>query len=185
MCVDKNSAFIERFAILGIVITTKVRYSYSAKTRRAYMIKIYTSPSCSSCRKVKQWFDDQQIPYEEHNIFNSSLSEDELKEILYKSENGTEDIISTRSKVIKEKNIDINELSINEVVKFIKENPSVLKRPIMVDNRRIQVGYNSEEIMTFIPRERRNHMDDELISKSINETELCEGDECDIPFDDE
>ena len=29
------------------------------------MIKIYTSPSCSSCRKVKQWFDEQKIPYEE------------------------------------------------------------------------------------------------------------------------
>ena len=38
------------------------------------------------------------------NITSSaSLSEAELKEILYKSENGTDDIISTRSKVIKEK----------------------------------------------------------------------------------
>ena len=119
------------------------------------MIKIYTSPSCSSCRKVKQWFDEQQIPYEEHNIFSASLSEAELKEILYKSENGTDDIISTRSKVIKEKEIDINSLTMSEVVKFIKENPSVLKRPIMVDKHRIQVGYNSEEIMTFIPRDRR------------------------------
>lgn len=144
------------------------------------MIKIYTSPSCSSCRKVKQWFDEQQIPYEEHNIFSASLSEEELKEILYKSENGTEDIISTRSKVIKEKNIDINSLTMSEVVKFIKENPSVLKRPIMVDTHRIQVGYNSEEIMTFIPRERRAEMEKELMVKPT-ETEACEGDDCDIP----
>ncbi|MFA5485481.1 MAG: Spx/MgsR family RNA polymerase-binding regulatory protein [Bacilli bacterium] len=143
------------------------------------MIKIYTSPSCSSCRKVKQWFDEQQIPYEEHNIFSASLSEEELKEILYKSENGTEDIISTRSKVIKEKNIDINSLTMSEVVKFIKENPSVLKRPIMVDTNRIQVGYNSEEIMTFIPRERRAEMEEELMVKP-SEFEACEGDDCDI-----
>ena len=143
------------------------------------MIKIYTSPSCSSCRKVKQWFDEQQIPYEEHNIFSASLSEEELKEILYKSENGTEDIISTRSKVIKEKNIDINSLTMSEVVKFIKENPSVLKRPIMVDTNRIQVGYNSEEIMTFIPRERRAEMEEELMVKQ-SEFEACEGDDCDI-----
>ena len=144
------------------------------------MIKIYTSPSCSSCRKVKQWFDEQQIPYEEHNIFSASLSEAELKEILYKSENGTDDIISTRSKVIKEKDIDINNLTMSEVVKFIKENPSVLKRPIMVDTHRIQVGYNSEEIMTFIPRERRAQMEEELMAKTLHTKETCEGDECEI-----
>lgn len=137
------------------------------------MIKIYTSPSCSSCRKVKQWFDEQQIPYEEHNIFSSTLSETELKDILYKSENGTEDIISTRSKVIRDKNIDVETMSIKDLVAFIRKNPSVLKRPIMVDNRRIQVGYNSEEIMTFIPRERR-----EELELSVNEeTETTEEDD--------
>lgn len=145
------------------------------------MIKIYTSPSCSSCRKVKQWFDEQQIPYEEHNIFSASLSEAELKEILYKSENGTDDIISTRSKVIKEKNIDVNDLTMSELVRFIKDNPSVLKRPIMVDTNRIQVGYNSEEIMTFIPRERRAQMDAELmmgVRQQNEDTEICLDDDC-------
>lgn len=145
------------------------------------MIKIYTSPSCSSCRKVKQWFDEQQIPYEEHNIFSASLSEAELKEILYKSENGTDDIISTRSKVIKEKNIDVNDLTMSEVVQFIKDNPSVLKRPIMVDTNRIQVGYNSEEIMAFIPRERRAQMEAELmmgVRQQNEDTEICLDDDC-------
>lgn len=145
------------------------------------MIKIYTSPSCSSCRKVKQWFDEQQIPYEEYNIFSASLSEAELKEILYKSENGTDDIISTRSKVIKEKNIDVNDLTMSELVQFIKDNPSVLKRPIMVDTNRIQVGYNSEEIMTFIPRERRAQMEAELmmgVRQQNEDTEICLDDDC-------
>ena len=55
------------------------------------MIKIYTSPSCSSCRKVKKWFDEQKIPYKEKSIFSPSLSESDLREILTKSENGTDD----------------------------------------------------------------------------------------------
>lgn len=119
------------------------------------MIKIYTSPSCSSCRKVKKWFDEQNIPYEEHNIFSAALNEKELKEILFKSENGTEDIISSRSKIIKENNLNLDDMSISEIIGFIRANPSVLKRPIMVDDRRIQVGYNEEEIRTFIPQARR------------------------------
>jgi regulatory protein spx len=75
--------------------------------------------------------------------------------MLAKTENGTEDIISTRSKIIKEQNLDVESMSISQLVQFIKENPSVLKRPIMVDDRRIQVGYNEEEIRTFIPVEKR------------------------------
>ena len=103
------------------------------------MIRIYTAPSCASCRKVKSWLNENQIPYVEKNIFSTLLKESELRELLERSENGTDDIISKRSKIIK----------------FIQENPSVLKRPIMIDERRFQVGYNSEEIRVFIPKELR------------------------------
>jgi len=119
------------------------------------MIVIYTSPSCSSCRKVKKWFEQQSIPYEERNIFSATLNEAELKEMLAKSENGTDDIISTRSKIIKEDNIDIDSMTVRDLIEFIRVNPSILKRPIIVDDRRIQVGYNEEEIRTFIPLAKR------------------------------
>ena len=119
------------------------------------MIKIYTSPSCSSCRKVKKWFMEQNIPFIEKNIFAATLNENELKEILIKSENGTEDIISPRSKIVKESGVDLESMTIKELIEFIRNNPSVLKRPIMVDDNKIQVGYNPEEITVFIPQAKR------------------------------
>ena len=119
------------------------------------MIRIYTAPSCASCRKVKNWLKEHHIPYVEKNIFSTLLREDELRGLLERSENGTDDIISKRSKIIKENNIDVEDMSINELIKFIQENPSVLKRPIIIDERRFQVGYNAEEIRAFIPRELR------------------------------
>jgi regulatory protein spx len=119
------------------------------------LVRIYTSPSCSSCRKVKKWFELENIPFEERNIFSATLNEVELKDMLSKTENGTEDIISTRSKIIKDQNVDIDSMSITDLLKFIRQNPSILKRPIMVDERRVQVGYNEEEIRTFIPINRR------------------------------
>ncbi len=119
------------------------------------MIRIYTSPSCSSCRKVKKWFQDQKIPFVEKNIFAATLNEKELKEILMKSENGTEDIISLRSKVIKEKNVKLDDMTVSEMIQFIRQNPTVLKRPIMVDDSHIQVGYDRDEMTTFIPKARR------------------------------
>lgn len=139
------------------------------------MITIYTSPSCSSCRKVKKWFEEQHIPYKEKNIFASTLTEQELKDMLIKAENGTDDIISNRSKIIKEQKVDIESMKISELVSFIRENPTILKRPIMLDDRRMQVGYNSEEIRTFIPRAQR------IAEMNCPHPDYCceEGDECD------
>ena len=119
------------------------------------MIKIYTAPSCHSCKKAKDFFKKEEIPYQEKNILVTELNEGELKDILSKTENGTEDIISTRSKIIKESHADIDNMTISELIAFIRANPSVLKRPIMVDDSKIQVGYNPEEIRVFIPHEKR------------------------------
>ena len=119
------------------------------------MIKIYTSPSCSSCRKVKKWFEEQNIPFVEKSIFSPTLNVNDLREILEKTENGTEDIISERSKIVQENHIDFEDMKVSELLDFIKEKPSVLKRPIIVDTTRIQVGFNDEEIRSFIPAARR------------------------------
>ena len=119
------------------------------------MIKIYTSPSCSSCKKAKDFFKKEEIPYQEKNIFVNVLNEQELRDILSKTENGTDDIISNKSKIIKEGKTDIDKMTISELIAFIRANPSVLKRPIMVDESKMQVGYNAEEIRVFIPHEKR------------------------------
>ncbi len=119
------------------------------------MIVVYTSPGCASCRKVKQWLKDRQLPFVEKNIFKTLLDEDEIRYLLMRSENGTDDIISKRSKIITESKIDIDSMSVNEVIHFIQENPSVLKRPIIFDERSFQVGYDSEEIGVFVPQELR------------------------------
>ena len=84
------------------------------------MIKIYTAPSCSSCRKAKEFFKKEEIPYQEKNIFVNDLNDKELMEILTKTENGTEDIISTRSKIIKESGTSIDDMTIKKLVAFIR-----------------------------------------------------------------
>jgi len=119
------------------------------------MIVVYTSPGCASCRKVKQWLKDRNLKFIEKNIFSTLLNENEIKHLLMRSENGTEDIISKRSKIIQESKIDLDELSIKELVRFIQQNPSVLKRPIILNEKSFLVGYDEEEIGAFVPAELR------------------------------
>ena len=120
------------------------------------MIQIFTTPSCASCRKAKKWFDQYKIPYSEKNIFSIKLSKEDIFKMLANSENGFDDIISTRSKVFKEKQLEPDTMTIQELVDFIIENPSVLKRPIIINENELQVGYNNEDITIFLPKELRN-----------------------------
>ncbi|EOH74472.1 transcriptional regulator SpxA [Enterococcus raffinosus] len=117
------------------------------------MLTLYTSPSCTSCRKARAWLQEHEIPYVERNIFSEPLNIDELKAILQMTEDGTEEIISTRSKVFQKLNMDLDELSLKELLDLVKENPGLLRRPIMIDEKRLQVGFNEDEIRRFLPRD--------------------------------
>lgn len=119
------------------------------------MIVLYTSPGCSSCRKVKQWLKDHQLEYTEKNIFKTILNKDEIKYLLVRSENGTDDLISKRSKIIQEGKIDLDSMTLNDLVDFIQANPSILRRPIILSGKLLQIGYDEEEIGAFIPKELR------------------------------
>lgn len=119
------------------------------------MITLFLSPSCTSCRKARAWLTNHEVPFQEHNIITSPLSREELLEILSFTENGTEDIISTRSKVFQKLNIDVDELSISHLIDLIAKNPSLLRRPIILDKKRMQIGFNEDEIRAFLPRDYR------------------------------
>jgi regulatory protein spx len=120
------------------------------------MVYLYSTPSCTSCRKAKAWLEEQQIPYTERNILSSPLSNDEIKNILRLTEDGTDEIISTKSKAFQKLNVNIESLSLQELYKLIKENPGLLRRPLMVDEKRLQVGFNEDEIRRFLPRKIRS-----------------------------
>ena len=119
------------------------------------MIIFYTSPGCASCRKAKRWLQDNRIDFVEKNIFSNLLSESEIKYLMSRCENGTEDIISTRSKAFASLNGSLEDLSVRELTRFIQRNPSVLKRPILLSERSMVVGYDDDEITSIIPLEKR------------------------------
>lgn len=119
------------------------------------MVTVFTSPSCTSCRKAKAWLNEYDIPYEERNIASDPITVEEIKTIMRLTEDGTAEIISTRSKAFKQLDTDVEDLSLNELYTLIQNNPGLLRRPIVVDDKRMQVGYNEDEIRQFVPREVR------------------------------
>lgn len=126
------------------------------------MVTLFTTPSCTSCRKAKAWLEEHQIDYIERNILSHPLTIDEIKSILRLTEEGTSEIISTNSKAFQELKVNIESLPLNELYKIIMDHPKMLRRPIILDEKRLQVGYNEDEIRSFLPRRIRNYLYTEL-----------------------
>jgi regulatory protein spx len=136
------------------------------------MLIVYSSPGCASCRKAKRFLADYHIPYVEKNLYSNQLDKKEIKYLLSRCENGTSDLIATRSKKYKELHGALEDMSTNELVSFIQENPSILKRPILLSPDSMVIGYDEDEITTFVPLKDRmkynTHSASELGSACMN-----------------
>lgn len=120
------------------------------------MIKIYTVISCSSCKKAKEWMREHFLDYEEINLLTDNINREELLKILSLTEEGFEEIISKRSRAYKRLKIDFENISVNELLDLIEKNRTLLRRPLILDERRLQVGYNEDDIRKFLPRNVRS-----------------------------
>jgi regulatory protein spx len=120
------------------------------------MVTLYSTPSCTSCRKAKSWLEEHQIAFTERNILSKPLTNNEIKNILRLTEDGTDEIISTKSKAFQKLNVNIESLSLPELYKIISDYPGLLRKPLIVDEKRLQVGFNDDEIRRFLPRRIRS-----------------------------
>ncbi|KGR77053.1 MULTISPECIES: transcriptional regulator Spx [Ureibacillus] len=118
-------------------------------------VTIYTQSSCSSSRKAIKWLKENEINFTEKRITSQPLTLAEFKNILRMTEDGTDEIIATNSNDFKNLNIDIEQLSIQDLYNLIQQYPRMLRSPILLDEKRIQVGYNEMDIRRFIPRKVR------------------------------
>lgn len=119
------------------------------------MMKFFFSPSCASCRKARLWLEEHDIPFIERNIIRRPLEIDELRDILMMTEDGTSELISTRSKAYEKYKDKFDDMSVSEFLELVRSKPSLLRRPIMIDQKRMQVGFSEDEIRCFLPRKIR------------------------------
>lgn len=119
------------------------------------MITLYTRASSASSRNAKKWLIEHDIPFSEKKISpTSSWTYDELQDILKCTENGFDSIIAKRS-ITYPGDVEINKMTIHDMIHYLIQHPYLVKFPIMIDDPKLVIGYNRENIRVFIAREKR------------------------------
>ncbi|ASI64146.1 ArsR family transcriptional regulator [Lactiplantibacillus plantarum subsp. plantarum] len=129
------------------------------------MIRLYTQSSCHSSRVARQWLEAHGIEFKEKNFSVDSPTVQDLKRILSLTEHGVDDTISARSKDYPEIAPKLPEMPLNEALKLLCDHPKLLRRPIIISDSKIQVGFNEDDIRQFIPRPVRRLKFNALLSR--------------------
>src|SRR5699024_3757349 len=118
---------------------------------------VYGAP-CTSTRKTRQWLQTHKIPFKYKNIEKEPLTIQEFRYILHLTEDGTDGLIATRSEAYKELLLDVDAMLLKELYDCIYDNTRLLRKPIILDDNKLQYGFNENDIRKFIPREDRKKL---------------------------
>lgn len=130
--------------------------------------KLYRTNTNSSQRLVKDALEENGIEYEERLMLTKPITKDELFEMLQHTENGVEDLISKRSKVLDEFaecGMDIEDFSLTELHYAITKHPNLLRSPILVYKDTTMVGYNTNNAAFIGCRDVRRREYNDVLSK--------------------
>ena len=104
-------------------------------------------PKCSTCQKAKKWLDEQGVEYTERHIVENNPTYDELKEWYMKSGLPLKKFFNTSGLLYKEMNLKekLPTMSEDEQLKILATNGMLVKRPLVVKEDLILVGFKEAE----------------------------------------
>lgn len=104
-------------------------------------------PKCSTCKKAKKWLDDHDITYTDRHIVEDNPTYDELKEWYIRSGLPLKKFFNTSGMLYKEQKLKdrLPEMSEDDQLHLLATNGMLVKRPIVVTDDGILVGFKEAE----------------------------------------
>lgn len=111
------------------------------------MLKFICYPRCTTCQKAQKFLDEKGVKYELINIKEQNPTEDELKEYLRLSGLPLKRFFNTSGLLYKSLNLreKLPEMSQSEQISLLATDGMLVKRPILVTNSAVLVGFKQEE----------------------------------------
>jgi arsenate reductase len=104
-------------------------------------------PKCTTCQKAKKWLVEHQVEFAERHIAEANPSYEELKEWHAKSGLPLKKFFNTSGLLYKELKLkdQLPNMSEEEQLKLLATNGMLVKRPIVVREDTVLVGFKEAE----------------------------------------
>ncbi|HXG95088.1 MAG TPA: arsenate reductase (glutaredoxin) [Blastocatellia bacterium] len=109
-------------------------------------IKIYQKPTCSKCRLTLGILTERGVDFESINYYETPLRERELRELINKLGIAPRDLLRKDEPIYRELNLGEREVSDEELIRLMTENPDLMQRPIVVRGEKAVLARPPENV---------------------------------------
>ncbi len=111
------------------------------------MIELIEYPKCSTCKKAKKWLQDHQIEFRDRDITKDTPTKEELKTYLKISQYPIKKFFNTSGNLYKEFALKdkLDTMSEDEKLELLSQHGMLIKRPLVVSDSFILVGFREKE----------------------------------------
>lgn len=104
-------------------------------------------PKCGTCQKATKWLKENSVDVDSRHIVEDRPRKEELKLWIEKSKLPIAKFFNTSGKIYKDQNLKevVKTASTDELLDILASNGMVVKRPIIVTNDKVLVGFKEEE----------------------------------------
>lgn len=113
------------------------------------MIKIYHNPRCSKSRQGLEILEKSGKEFKIVKYLETSISESELENIITSLKIKPIDLVRKNEAIWKD-NFKGKEFSDKDLIKIMVENPKLIERPIVTNNKKAAIGRPPESINNII-----------------------------------
>ncbi len=110
-------------------------------------MKFIYYPKCSTCKKALKHIQSMNIDCEYIDITKNTPTQEELKHYIKLYNKGIKAFFNTSGKLYRELKLkdQVNHFTLDEAVKLLSQNGMLIKRPLLLKDDTILVGYNDKE----------------------------------------
>lgn len=111
-------------------------------------------PKCGTCRKAEKWLKEHGIEYAYRPIKEENPTKEELAEWLVQSGLPIAKFFNTSGLLYKENNMKdkVKALSQDELLDILASNGLMVKRPVLLYENRVLVGFKEEDWQSLFGR---------------------------------
>jgi len=109
-------------------------------------IKVYQKPTCSKCRTTLGLLKERGASFEAVNYYENPLTFDELKKLIAKLGIAPRELLRKGEQVYRDLKLARSELTDDELIQLMVENPDLIQRPIVVRGNKAVLGRPPESI---------------------------------------
>lgn len=111
------------------------------------MIKFICYPKCTTCQRALSWLNDKGVEYELRNIKENNPSYEELKEWVEVSKLDIKKFFNTSGLLYKSMGLKdkLEAMSIDEKLTLLATDGMLVKRPIVIGDGFVLVGFKEKE----------------------------------------